>query len=56
MRASKVVYLGMSDIPAWQVSRMQAIADQRARLDVASAIELGFPHSFASLTASWRGR
>ena len=27
--AGKVVYVGMSDIPAWQVSRMQAIADLR---------------------------
>lgn len=27
--AGKVVYLGMSDIPAWQASRMQAIADLR---------------------------
>lgn len=29
VRAGKVVYLGMSDVPAWQVSRMQAIADLR---------------------------
>lgn len=27
--AGKVLYLGVSDIPAWQVSRMQAIADLR---------------------------
>jgi len=27
--AGKVVYLGISDTPAWQVSRMQAIADLR---------------------------
>ncbi|CEP37986.1 MULTISPECIES: aldo/keto reductase [unclassified Halomonas] len=27
--AGKVVYLGLSDIPAWQASRMQAIADLR---------------------------
>lgn len=29
VRAGKVVYLGISDTPAWQVSRMQAIADLR---------------------------
>src|SRR3984885_8620322 len=29
VRAGKVLYLGMSDVPAWQVSRMQAIADLR---------------------------
>jgi aryl-alcohol dehydrogenase-like predicted oxidoreductase len=29
VRAGKVLYIGMSDIPAWQVSRMQAIADLR---------------------------
>jgi aryl-alcohol dehydrogenase-like predicted oxidoreductase len=29
VRAGKVVYLGISDAPAWQVSRMQAIADLR---------------------------
>jgi aryl-alcohol dehydrogenase-like predicted oxidoreductase len=29
VRAGKVLYLGMSDIPAWQVSRMQAIGDLR---------------------------
>ncbi|HJW45735.1 MAG TPA: aldo/keto reductase [Lysobacter sp.] len=27
VRQGKVLYLGVSDIPAWQVSRMQAIAD-----------------------------
>lgn len=27
--AGKVVYMGLSDIPAWQASRMQAIADLR---------------------------
>jgi aryl-alcohol dehydrogenase-like predicted oxidoreductase len=27
VRAGKVLYAGMSDIPAWQVSRMQAIAE-----------------------------
>lgn len=29
VRAGKVLYAGMSDTPAWQVSRMQAIADLR---------------------------
>jgi aryl-alcohol dehydrogenase-like predicted oxidoreductase len=29
VRAGKVIYLGISDAPAWQVSRMQAIADLR---------------------------
>jgi aryl-alcohol dehydrogenase-like predicted oxidoreductase len=29
VRAGKVLYVGISDIPAWQVSRMQAIADLR---------------------------
>lgn len=29
VRAGKVLYFGLSDIPAWQASRMQAIADIR---------------------------
>lgn len=29
VRSGKVLYAGVSDIPAWQVSRMQAIADLR---------------------------
>jgi aryl-alcohol dehydrogenase-like predicted oxidoreductase len=29
VRAGKIVYVGISDTPAWQVSRMQAIADLR---------------------------
>lgn len=29
VRAGKVIYVGISDTPAWQVSRMQAIADLR---------------------------
>ncbi|WP_342362279.1 aldo/keto reductase [Terrarubrum flagellatum] len=29
VRAGKLVYVGVSDIPAWQVSRMQTIADLR---------------------------
>jgi aryl-alcohol dehydrogenase-like predicted oxidoreductase len=29
VRAGKVLYVGISDIPAWQVSRMQTIADLR---------------------------
>jgi aryl-alcohol dehydrogenase-like predicted oxidoreductase len=54
VRQGKVLYLGFSDTPAWQVSRMQAIAElrlkvslsdeDRERLEAVSAIELGFPH------------
>lgn len=29
VRSGKIVYAGMSDVPAWQVSRMQTIADLR---------------------------
>src|ERR1700730_17606247 len=29
VRAGKVLYMGISDTPAWQISRMQAIADLR---------------------------
>ena len=29
VRAGKVLYVGISDTPAWQVARMQAIADLR---------------------------
>jgi aryl-alcohol dehydrogenase-like predicted oxidoreductase len=29
VRAGKVLYVGISDTPAWQISRMQAIADLR---------------------------
>jgi aryl-alcohol dehydrogenase-like predicted oxidoreductase len=29
VRAGKILYVGISDTPAWQVSRMQAIADLR---------------------------
>jgi len=29
VRQGKVLYLGLSDIPAWQVARMQAVADLR---------------------------
>src|SRR5260221_6944983 len=29
VRAGKVLYMGMSDTPAWQISRMQAIAELR---------------------------
>src|ERR1700676_2057199 len=32
VRAGKVLYVGMSDTPAWQISRMQAIADLRGWL------------------------
>lgn len=29
VRAGKVLYLGISDTPAWQVARMQTLADLR---------------------------
>jgi aryl-alcohol dehydrogenase-like predicted oxidoreductase len=29
VRAGKIIYVGISDTPAWQISRMQAIADLR---------------------------
>lgn len=29
VRAGKIIYVGLSDIPAWEASRMQAIADLR---------------------------
>jgi aryl-alcohol dehydrogenase-like predicted oxidoreductase len=29
VRAGKILYIGVSDTPAWQASRMQAIAEQR---------------------------
>ena len=31
VRSGKVLYVGISDTPAWQVTRMQAIADLRIR-------------------------
>ncbi|RMB77915.1 aldo/keto reductase [Rhodococcus sp. SBT000017] len=31
VRSGKVLYLGISDTPAWQVARMQTIADMRGR-------------------------
>ncbi|UHQ19514.1 aldo/keto reductase [Lysobacter sp. KIS68-7] len=34
VRQGKVLYLGVSDIPAWQVSRMQAIADLRGSASI----------------------
>lgn len=48
VRAGKVVYLGLSDIPAWQASRMQAIADLRGW---APLIALQIEYSLLARTA-----
>ncbi|HEU5030914.1 MAG TPA: aldo/keto reductase [Spirillospora sp.] len=45
--AGKVLYLGVSDIPAWQVSRMQAIAELRGW---APLIALQIPYSLVERT------
>jgi aryl-alcohol dehydrogenase-like predicted oxidoreductase len=45
--AGKVLYLGVSDIPAWQVSRMQAIAELRGR---APLVALQIPYSLVERT------
>jgi aryl-alcohol dehydrogenase-like predicted oxidoreductase len=45
VRAGKVLYVGISDIPAWQVSRMQAIAELRGW---APLIELEIPATSSS--------
>jgi aryl-alcohol dehydrogenase-like predicted oxidoreductase len=45
--AGKVLYLGISDIPAWQVSRMQAIADLRGW---APLIALQIPYNLIERT------
>jgi aryl-alcohol dehydrogenase-like predicted oxidoreductase len=34
VRAGKILYVGLSDTPAWQASRMQAIAELRGELGV----------------------
>ena len=47
VRAGKVLYLGMSDIPAWQVSRMQAIADLRGWAPLAA---LQIPYNLVERT------
>jgi len=47
VRAGKVLYVGMSDIPAWQVSRMQAIAELRGW---APLIALEIPYNLIQRT------
>ncbi len=47
VRAGKVLYVGLSDIPAWQVSRMQAIADLRGW---APLVALQIPYNLVERT------
>jgi aryl-alcohol dehydrogenase-like predicted oxidoreductase len=47
VRAGKVLYVGMSDIPAWQASRMQAIAELRGW---APLIALQIPYNLIERT------
>jgi aryl-alcohol dehydrogenase-like predicted oxidoreductase len=47
VRAGKVLYLGISDIPAWQVSRMQTIADLRGW---APLVALQIPYNLVERT------
>src|SRR5437660_8564682 len=47
VRSGKVLYVGMSDIPAWQVSRMQAIADLRGW---APLVALQIPYNLVERT------
>jgi aryl-alcohol dehydrogenase-like predicted oxidoreductase len=47
VRAGKVLYLGISDIPAWQVSRMQAVADLRGW---APLVALQIPYNLVERT------
>jgi aryl-alcohol dehydrogenase-like predicted oxidoreductase len=47
VRSGKVLYVGMSDIPAWQVLRMQAIADLRGW---APLIALEIPYNLIERT------
>ena len=47
IRAGKVVYAGISDTPAWQVSRMNAIADLRGW---SAFVALQIPYSLAERT------
>jgi len=56
VRAGKVLYLGISDAPAWIVGYANAIAEQRgwtgfSGLDKASQIGRGFPHDFIASPA-----
>ncbi|HEV2782678.1 MAG TPA: aldo/keto reductase [Actinophytocola sp.] len=47
VRAGKVLYVGISDIPAWQVSRMQAIAELRGW---APLVALQIPYNLVERT------
>jgi aryl-alcohol dehydrogenase-like predicted oxidoreductase len=47
VRAGKVLYVGISDTPAWQVSRMQAIADLRGW---APLVALQIPYNLVERT------
>ena len=47
VRGGKVLYIGMSDIPAWQVSRMQAIAELRGW---APLVALQIPYNLVERT------
>jgi aryl-alcohol dehydrogenase-like predicted oxidoreductase len=47
VRAGKVLYVGLSDIPAWQVARMQAIADLRGW---APLVALQIPYNLVERT------
>ncbi len=47
VRAGKILYVGISDTPAWQVSRMQAIAELRGWSPV---VGLQIPYSLAERT------
>jgi len=47
VRAGKIIHVGISDTPAWQISRMQAIADLRGW---APLIALQIPYSLVERT------
>ncbi len=47
VRAGKILYVGISDTPAWQVSRMQAIAELRGWSPL---VALQIPYSLAERT------
>jgi aryl-alcohol dehydrogenase-like predicted oxidoreductase len=49
VRAGKVLYVGISDTPAWQVSRMQAIADLRELLAIPAGYKVLFLQGGATL-------
>ena len=53
VRAGKIVYAGISDTPAWQVARMQAIADVRGW---APLVALQISYSLAERTVQYLQR